>query len=162
VCIVRHDRRQIQHIAVTLHPTAEWLVQQLRETTPFGEQPTYLLHDNGAVFISAEVRQFLRNAGMKSARIAYRSPWQNGIAERTIGILRHEVCDHLIPINAGHLQRLLNEYVHDYYNPVRTHQGIDRQTPLISTNSLSPGPLSDDLVAKPVLGGLYHTYRRAA
>ncbi|MHB0937692.1 MAG: hypothetical protein ACYDCO_01510 [Armatimonadota bacterium] len=70
--VVRHDRRRIQHIAFTLHPTAEWIVQQLREATPFGEQPMYLLHDNGAVFVSAEVRQLLWNAGMKSAGIAYR------------------------------------------------------------------------------------------
>jgi hypothetical protein len=42
--------------AVTRHPTAEWLAQQIVEAFPWDETPTYLVRDNdcayGQVFIS--------------------------------------------------------------------------------------------------------------
>ena len=160
--IIRHDRRVIQHVAVTTHPTAEWVVQQLREATPFGEQPRYLMHDNDAVFVGNDVQRFLRSAGIKSKRSAYHCPWQNGVAERAHGSIRRELLNHLIPFDERHLQRMLTEYVVRYYNPARTHQGIDRQTPLPPERAPTPAAITTPVQAKPILGGLYHTYRRAA
>ena len=32
--VTRHERRKILHCNVTQHPTAEWIVQQLREAFP--------------------------------------------------------------------------------------------------------------------------------
>ena len=160
--IVGHQRRQIRHIAVTAHPTAGWVVQQLRNATPFGEQPKYLIHDREAVFVGHEVQRFLGNADITSKRTAYHSPWQNGVTERTIGILRRELLDHVIPLNERHLQKLLTEYVNRYYNPVRTHQANDRQAPLLQDSPPRPGDLATLLEPEPILGGLYHTYRRAA
>jgi hypothetical protein len=40
--ILNHSRRQVVHFAVTAHPTMAWVIQQLREAMPFGQQPTYL------------------------------------------------------------------------------------------------------------------------
>lgn len=160
--IISHDRRVIKHVAVTAHPTADWVVQQLREATPFGEQPTYLIHDNDAAFVGKGVQRFLHGAGIKSKHIAYHHPWQNGVSERAHGSLRRELLDHLIPFNKHHLQRLVTEYVTRYYNPARTHQGIERQTPLPSSRPPEPADFSTPLKATPILGGLYHTYRRAA
>ncbi len=85
--LIRHDRRVIQHVAVTAHPTAEWVVQQIREATPFGEQPTYLLHDNDSIFVNQAVTRFLQSAGVKRVRIADHCPWQNGICARTVGLI---------------------------------------------------------------------------
>ena len=51
---------------------------------------------------------------------AFRSPWQNGIAERWVGSARRELLDHVIVLNEGHLRHLLSEYV-DYYNAERVH-----------------------------------------
>jgi len=45
--LISHGRRQIEGFAVTQHPTAQWLTQQLRNATAFGHQPKYLIHDNG-------------------------------------------------------------------------------------------------------------------
>jgi transposase InsO family protein len=160
--LIRHDRRVIQHIVVTAHPTAEWVVQQLREATPFGEQPTYLLHDNDRIFVSQAVTRFLERAGIKRIRMAYQCPWQNGICERSVGLLRRELLDQCIPLNERHLRRLLSEYVRQYYHPVRTHQGIERQTPEQQESFPAPASLTVPLTAEPILGGLYHTYRRAA
>jgi transposase InsO family protein len=160
--LIHHDRRVIRHVAVTAHPTADWVVQQLREATPFGEQPTYLLHDNDSIFVSQVVTRFLERAGIQRIRIAYQCPWQNGICERTVGLLRRELLDHCIPLNERHLRRLLMEYVRQYYHPARTHQGVERQTPEQPELPPAPASLTVPLTAKPVLGGLYHTYRRAA
>jgi hypothetical protein len=46
----RHGRRQLLWFAVTGHPTAEWLVQQLVEAFPWGTAPTYLLRDNDGAY----------------------------------------------------------------------------------------------------------------
>jgi len=89
-------------------------------------------------------------------------PWQNGVAERVHGIIRRELLDHLIPLGERHLRKLLTEYIHRYYNPVRTHQGIERQTPLPQESPPTPAMMITPLQAEPLLGGLYHTYRRAA
>jgi len=37
--------RRIVHVAVTQSPSDEWTAQQLREATPWGKCPKYLLHD---------------------------------------------------------------------------------------------------------------------
>jgi hypothetical protein len=38
--VVSRDRRKIKHFAVTPHPTAAWLIQQIREAAPFGRRPS--------------------------------------------------------------------------------------------------------------------------
>ncbi|HOF87565.1 MAG TPA: hypothetical protein PLZ36_05595 [Armatimonadota bacterium] len=57
---------------------------------------------------------------------------------------------------------MLTAYVRQYYNPARTHQGIDRQTPLLPAILPTPTPMTTPLSAEPILGGLYHIYQRAA
>ena len=111
--IISHDRREIKHIAVTAHPTADWTTQQLREATPFGEHSKYVVHDNDPVFRSAAVQQFLAAIDTESVRTGYRRPDQNGICERFLGILRRELLDHIIPLDERHLYRLLKEYVEE-------------------------------------------------
>lgn len=160
--IISHDRRKIEHFAVTSNPSSSWVAQQIRETTPFGHQPKYLIHDRGSMFISKEFKNFLANTNIKSKKTGYRCPWQNGLCERLVGILRRELTDHIIPFNEKHLHYLLREYVQRYYNPVRTHQGIDCQTPILSDKP--PDSLVKDtvLISEPILGGLYHGYDKAA
>ena len=160
--IVSHERREIKHFAVTKHPTSLWITQQLREATPFGTQPEYLIHDNDSIFLSKDLQEFLTNSNIKSVRTGYHSPWQNGICERTIGIIRRELLDHIIPFNEKHLRYLLGEYIKQYYNPSRTHQGIGRQTPVISDKPKKTTIAETSFISEPVLGGLYHNYRKAA
>jgi putative transposase len=75
------------------------VAQQLREATPYGMQPKYLIHDNDRIFVSNDLQKFLTNAKIKSVKTGYHSPWQNGICERAIGILRRELLDHIIPFD---------------------------------------------------------------
>ena len=159
--IISHARRKIEHFAVTEHPTAERLIQQIRNATPFGNQPKYLIHDNGQPFHDKRFQLFLAGCGINSKSITPHSPWQNAICERLVGIVRRDLLDHIIPLSQKHLERLLAEYVY-YYNHVRTHQALDGDTP-VKTDAL-PRTLAKDtaLEAKPILGGLYHEYRKAA
>ena len=50
-------------------------------TFPESTDDQYLIFDRDAKF-SAEMHQFLDSAGISAIRTSYRSPWQNGIAER--------------------------------------------------------------------------------
>ncbi|HBF36113.1 MAG TPA: integrase [Firmicutes bacterium] len=160
--IVSHDRRVIKHFAITSHPTSAWVAQQLRETTSFGMQPEYLIHDNDSIFVSNDLQAFLANTKIRSVRTGFHSPWQNGICERTVGILRRELLDHIIPMNEKHLEYLLKKYIDHYYNPHRTHQGIGRQTPLSSVKRTKTLINKTSLISEPILGGLYHNYHKVA
>ena len=159
--IISHDRRKIEHFAVSEHPTTLWLIQHIRNITQFGKQPKYLLHDNGGMFISQQFQRFLVNCHITSKRTNFRSPWQNGVCERLIGTVRRELLDHIIPLNQSHLERLLTEYV-DYYNHVRTHQTLGGETPVKSKTPPETAVKDTVLSATPILGGLYHDYKKAA
>ena len=43
--IIEHERRKILHCNVTQHPTAEWIVQQLREAFPEPCRYRYVILD---------------------------------------------------------------------------------------------------------------------
>ena len=151
-----HARREVRHFAVTAHPSLEWVIQQLREAMPFGEQPRYLLRDNDGIF-GCGVRAFLESCGIREVRTAYRIPWQNPYVERMIGTLRRELLNHVIVLNQRHLERLLGEYLDHYYHTARPHQGLGGDTPFLSTLAGE-----GELISIPVLGGLHHRYFRTA
>jgi len=159
--IISHSRRKIEYFAVTEHPTAAWVVQQIRNATPFGRKPEYLIHDNGPAFKNKLFQKFLSSVGIKSKRITPYSPWQNGICERLIGTVRRELFDHIIPLSQRHLEGLLAEYV-DYYNHTRTHQTLDGDTPVKSSPPPKTAAKDTMLSANPILGGLYHGYQKIA
>ena len=137
-------------------------VQQLREATPFDHAPKYLIHDNDATFNSRAVQEFLASSHIKSKKTSYHSPWQNCFCERLVGIIRQELLNHIIPFNQKHLEYLLREYVEHYYHPVRTHQGINCETPVLSNRPPQTTAADTVLVSEPILGGLYHKYRKTA
>jgi transposase InsO family protein len=86
--VVSHDRRRIECCAVTANPSACWAIQQIRNAMPFGKQPKYLIHDNDPVSTTKFFQRFLSNYNIKSKKITFKSPWQNGVAERLVGIVR--------------------------------------------------------------------------
>jgi putative transposase len=160
--IIHHQTREIVHFGVTTNPTAEWTIQQFRNATPYGEVPKYLIHDNDPIFRSTAFQRFLTSSGITSKRTAYKSPWQNAYAERVIGTIKRELTDHIIPINELHLQNLLQEYINDYYNTNRTHQGLGGNTPIPSPRYLPTTVKNTKLKANPVLNCLYHTYKKVS
>jgi hypothetical protein len=79
--VVSHGRRQLLWFAVTKHPTAEWLAQQIAETFPWDTAPRYLIRDNDGAYGQAFTNR-VRRMGIRDRPIAARSPWQNPHVER--------------------------------------------------------------------------------
>ena len=124
--LIRHSRREIIHFNATEHPTSEWVVQQLREAFPETAEDQYLIFDRDANF-SIEVHQFLGSCGISAIYTSYRSPWQNGIAERWVRSFRNDLLDHVVVFDEGHLKRLAQDYLR-YYHADRTRDGLDKDT----------------------------------
>lgn len=156
--VVSHDRRRILHFGVTRNPTSAWVSQQLREAFPYDPTAKYLIFDRGSNF-SAEVVYTIKSFGIEPKRTSFRSPWQNGVAERFVGSCRRDLLDHVIPINEHHLERLMAEYV-SYYHDDRTHLGLAKQTPANRIVVSNKG--RRQVVAMPRIGGLHHRYDLAA
>jgi putative transposase len=154
--VISHDRRRILHFNVTRNPTSHWVVQQLRETFPFKSPHKYMILDRDQKF-GLDVIAAIRAMGSRPKRTSFRSPWQNGIAERWVQSCRRDLLDHVIVLNERHLKRLLSEYVR-YYHEDRTHLGLSKETPGGRTRSAHRGWV----IARARLGGLHHRYDRAA
>jgi hypothetical protein len=154
--VISHDRRRLLHFNVTAHPTSLWIVQQLREAFPFGSVPRFLIFDRDAKY-GLEVPIAVRSLKMDPLRTSFRSPWQNGAAERWVESCRRDLRDQLMAMNERHLKRLLAEYVR-YYDADRTHLGLGKGTP----NCRRRAPAAGRVVSHERRGGLHHRYDRAA
>jgi hypothetical protein len=55
----------------------------------------YLIFDRDAKF-SYEVIEAVRSFGSKPVRTSFRSPWQNGVAERWVGVVVGIYLDHVV------------------------------------------------------------------
>ena len=113
-----------------------------------------MIFDNDSIF-SDKVTEAIKSFGIEPKRTAYRSPWQNGVAERWVGSCKRELIDHVIVFNEDHLRRLLREYV-SYYNAERVHTVI-RDAPEGRTIEARPSP-GAKVIGLPRVGGLHHRY----
>ena len=110
------------------------------------------------VSICANVPEFPLNVYQEfEATASFRSPWQNGIAERWVGRCRRDLLDHIVSLNERQLKRLLSEYVR-YHHEDRTHLGLEKGTPDGRIRSVASGLVLSQMR----LGGLHHRYNRAA
>jgi len=153
--VIGHDRRKILRFNVTRDPNAMWIVQQMREAWPYQPVQKFLLFDRDSKF-GNDVVSFVRDMGIRPARTTFRSPWQNGVAERWVGSCRRDLLDHVIVLNERHLKRLLAEYVR-YYHEDRTHLGLAKDTPAGRPTALR-SIAGSKIRALPRLGGLHHRY----
>ena len=155
--ILSNDRRRIMHFHVTDHPTAAWTAQQLVEACGMDEKPKYLIRDRDAIYGAAFSRR-AQTLGIEEVLTAYRSSWQNPYAERVIGSIRRECLDHVIVLGPGHLKRVVTQYV-DYYNSVRTHLSLCKDSP-----ERRPVHHSNEgrIVGLKKVGGLHHQHVRKA
>ena len=70
----------------------------------------------------------VKDHGILPIRTTFRSPWQNGVAERWVGSVRRDLLDHVMVLNQRHLRRLMKNYLR-YYHEDRTHLGLGKDTP---------------------------------
>jgi len=97
----------------------------------------------------------VRDIGSQVTRTAFRSPWQNGVAET-----RRDLLDQMIVLNERHLKRLMSAYLH-YYHEDRTHLGLAKDTPAGRPTEIRPAR-EGKIQSLPRLGGLHHRYAVAA
>ena len=174
---MRLDRRDLDCINVTSHPTAEWIARQITEAFPWNEVPHYLIRDRDCIYGAVVTRRF-RAMGIRDKPTVPASPWQNDFAEWLIGSIRREGVEHTVVLCEAHLRRILRSYA-GYYNDIRTHRSLDKDAP-VSRSVLRIGAsnhtrsLADfititfgfrfsvhtDIMPTLVLSGLHHQYVR--
>lgn len=101
-----------------------------------------------------------KNLGTEPVRTAFRSPWQNGVAERWVGSCRRDLLDHVIVLNERHLKRLMHDYIR-YYHEDRTHLGLAKDTQAGRSVARESADASR-IQSFARLGGLHHRYAVAA
>lgn len=115
------------HVGITRTPTDEWTAQQLREATPYGEVPKYLIRDNDAKY-GSHFGAIAIGSGIEVLRTPVQAPRANAICERLMGSVRRECLDHImilskltcgvssrstrcISINRGHIKASTNAFL---------------------------------------------------
>ena len=156
--VIAHDRRRILHFNVTRNPTSAWVVQQLREAFPYQSARRFLIFGRDAKF-GLDAIAAVRAMWSQPVRTSFRSPWQNGVAERWVGSCRRDLLDHVIVRDEQHLKRLLSEYIR-YYHEDRTHLGLNKETPAGRVKACTD--CGHRVRSTPRLGGLHRRYDLAA
>jgi len=153
--VIEHGRRRILHFNVTPDPTAEWVVQQLREAFPEAAPYRYVILDRDSKF-DDDVINFLQATGLRPKRTSVQAPWQNGLAERWVGSCRREILDHVIALNEQHPRRLIRDYV-NYHQDDRIHDSLEKDAPNRRPVERKPSP-NAVVISNARLGGLHHRY----
>jgi transposase InsO family protein len=155
--VLSNDRRQILHLNVTEHPTAQWTGRGFLQACGLDSDPRYLIRDRDAIY-GKSFRRWAQVLGIGEVMTAPGSPWQNAYAERVIGSIRRECLDHVVVLGERHLKCLLSEYM-DYYNGGRTHLSLFKDAPDSREIQSKEG---GKIVSLKRVGGLHHEYCRLA
>jgi hypothetical protein len=87
--IIELKTRRVVHVGVTRSPTDPWVAQQLREATPYGQAPKYLIRDNDKKCGSCFARVAMTSA-IEILKTPYHAPRANAICERFLRSVRQE------------------------------------------------------------------------
>ena len=155
--VIEMGSRRLVHFGVTRSPNDAWVAQQLREATPFGEGPRFLIRDNDNKF-GAAFDRVAEGTDMEVLPTPYQAPKVNAVCERFLGSVRRECLDFFVVLSERHLQQTMKQY-QAYFNHARPHQGIEQRIPC-SPKQAQEQQNRGKIIAQPVLGGLHHDYRR--
>jgi hypothetical protein len=131
--------------------------QQLREATPFGESPRFLIRDNADKLGDAFAR-VADGSGTEVLTTPYQAPKANSVCERFLGGVRRECLDFYLILSERHLYRTMKQY-HAYFNHARPHKGINQHIPCPPEQSEEKA-IRGWIICQPVHGGLHHDYHR--
>jgi putative transposase len=126
---------------------------QLRNATPFEEEPRFLIRDNDRKYGASFDRVA---AGIDVLKTPYRAPKANAICERFLGSLRRECLDYVLILSGRHLRQIVKEYK-QHFNNARPHQGIEKRIPCRPERPETP-TVDGKLASRPILSGLHHDY----
>jgi len=156
--VVALGSRRVAHVGVTRAPSSAWVSQQLREATPWGEGPRFLIRDHDDKF-GARFDDVAAGTGIEILRTPIRAPNANAVCERFLRSVRAECLDHVLILDEDHLAFILRRYC-AYFNDARPHQGIAQKIPNGPPQPQAVG--GKRIEETPILGGLHHDYRLAA
>jgi hypothetical protein len=103
--IVDVNAKRVIHVAVTRAPTQQWTAQQLRNATPFGQGPKFIIRDHDDKF-GAVFDRVANGAWIRVRRTAVQAPLMNSVCERSLGSVRRECLEHVIILAEPHGARL--------------------------------------------------------
>jgi transposase InsO family protein len=163
--VVELDRRRVNLVGITAHPTGEWVTQAARnllmDLDDHVDRFRFLIRDRDAKF-TATFDAVFAAAGVETIKIPPRAPRANGYAERRVRTVRVECLDWTLIWNRQHLQRVLSRYV-EHYNGGRPHRCVGLEVPVpASVATVTMLPSTGRVERVDVLGGLVHEYHRAA
>jgi putative transposase len=149
--IAMHSRKVIHARVHTSprSPTDAWTAQQLREATPYGQSPKYLMRDRDNKF-GPHFARVAATSGIKMLTTPYHAPRANAICERFLLSVRRECLDHLFILQEKQLDRTLHAYV-QYFDQARPHQGIKQQIPEHYGEPVQPDHDGGKILSFPVL-----------
>jgi putative transposase len=87
--LIELETRRVIHVGVTRSPSDPWVAEPLREATPYGQAPKYLLRDNDRKFGSCFTRVATTSA-IEILKTPYHAPQANAICERFLRSVRQE------------------------------------------------------------------------
>ena len=153
--------RRVYFAGITDHPDGIWVTQHGRQLVwnLDGRESLFrfLIHDNDRKFTPAFDIVF-ESEGYRVIRTPFQAPNANAYAERWVRTVREECLDPILVLNAAHLRRVLLEYIDQYYNVARPHQGIEQQIPLPRGRPNRTGVIR----RRQLLGGILNDYYRAS
>jgi putative transposase len=117
--------RRVIHVGVTRSPTDPWVAQHLREATPYGQTPKYLICDNDRKFGPCFARVATTSA-IEILNTPSHAPRANAICERFLRSVRQECASPPVhPSREAARAACEIGYVASF-NRARPHQGIRR------------------------------------
>jgi transposase InsO family protein len=158
VFVIDLASRRVQIIGSTPHPN-DLFMRQVGRTLTAADDGRLRAH--GVLICdrdrkwSEEVRQLLREAGIREVQTPLQAPNANAHAERFVRSIKEECLDRMIPLGEHHLRSAVEEFVAHYHRE-RNHQGL--QNRLIDGVARREGRIR----RRQRLGGLLNYYERAA
>jgi putative transposase len=117
--IIELESRRVVYVNITRQPTDAWVAQQLREATPFGEGPRFLIRDNDKKY-GGQFQHVADGAAIDILKTPVEAPRANAFCERFLGSLRRECLDYMLILSERHLRQIVSEYV-TCFNQARPH-----------------------------------------
>lgn len=163
--VIKHGSRRMVHCNVTMHPTAAWTLQQLREVAGPDHECRFLLHDRDNI-VSRELDESIEALGISALKSAPHFPGMNSICERVTGPLRRERLDWIVPLSESQLRTVLKTWT-QHNSRWKPHMALGPGIPDLQAIALTMSCSrcrrgeSYSVQAEIIVGGL-HEYRPTA
>jgi transposase InsO family protein len=110
----------------------ELALNALYRATRSRNPSTGLLHhsDRGSPYASGDYRAYLAKRGLVASMSRKGDCWDNAVAESFFATIKGELIDHETYATRSQARRSIEDYIENFYNPVRRHSSIDYLSPI--------------------------------